>query len=202
MILTFKRLLILATAPFAIAGPIESGIQLIPEFEDETIFDNTNQQDLPDHGNLRRVQAYPKGYLYFVEETSGLCVTVKDKKIRNGSNIWFKKCKKQNPYQLWRFSTEDGYYSGGTLHTKANESKCVQARPNHPYGSRLRMNDCDETLASQIFRSDGDGITHLASGLTAFSRRELRYPGAKDGNYLVLVDEAWSLDQFFDDEYI
>lgn len=201
-----SQILFLAISAIHLTAPVNGDFRLIPEFNEDPIFEG--QEDYSDHVSGRQVgkqrQLIRKKepaheYTYLVEEMSLLCITVKDKKVRNGSNVWFRKCKKGNPRQLWRFSSE---YEDGTWHTKANDKKCVQAQPKHRYGSRLRMFDCDANVPGQIFSQSGGTIDHVSSGLMAYTRREMKKGGAKNGDYLVLVRDGWSIDSIDDYYYI
>ena len=56
------------------------------------------------------------------------------------------------------------------------------------------MFDCDESPPGQIFYQSGGTIGHVASGLMAYTRREIKKGGTKNDDYLVLVGEGWSID--------
>ena len=166
--------------------------QIIPEskYDDELSHENPKNSL-----RLRRLQDVNGfTYSYYIDELSGLCITAKDAKLEEGSNIWFQECEKSNPLQLWRMSGDvrDDYFLG-QLHIKANDDKCIQAQPKHRYGSRLRMYDCDERKKGQIFEYQ-DVFLHKASGLIVSTRREIR--GPRIGNYLVLANDAWSTDEY------
>jgi len=194
---------LLAASPSYAGRPSPVKVSIVPESEYQV---NSNLRD-PQRHNHRRLHRESEDiqYSYMVEEMSLLCITAEDENLENGSNIWFQKCEKGNAFQLWHISEELSNHNwdwSGLWHVKANADKCVQGQPKHRYGSRLRMYDCDETVEGQLFSQSGGTISHKQSGLEASTRREMAKGGAKVGNYLVLVNVAWSTDAYNDDDYL
>ena len=152
--------------------------------------DNSNVADGNQKLTLRTRNLHELNYErygYFQDDYGGLCLEVKTedgKKNLIGSNIWFQKCEKGKPAQLWRFDDE----LKGKIHTALDDKKCLQAKRNYKRGSRVRIYNCSDRRKTQQW-SMGEHLENITpierSDIVAYTSR--CESETKKGYYLVLL---------------